>query len=48
MPCALQHTAGDPRTRTRGVTAHIFLDGADGVNPGASNANAEGGFPSAK
>ena len=42
-PVPLQCTAGDPQTHI--AEQPISLDGADGVSPGAPNANAEGGDP---
>ena len=39
----LQRTAGDPHTHALMAEQSISLDGADGVNPGAPNANVEGG-----
>ena len=44
-PVTLQRTAGDPHTHAHMAEQPISLYGADGVTPGASNANAEGGGP---
>ena len=43
-PVTLQRTAGDPHTHTN-TWRPISLDDADGVSPGAPNANAEVGDP---
>ena len=44
-PVTLQRTAGDPHTHAHMAEQPISLDGADGVSPGAPNANAEGRDP---
>ena len=44
-PVTLQRTAGDPHTHAHMAEQPISLDGADGVRPGAPNANVEGGDP---
>ena len=41
----LQRTARDPHTHAHMAEQPTSLDGADGVSPGAPNANAEGGDP---
>ena len=44
-PVTLQRTARDPHTHAHMAEQPTSLDGADGVSPGAPNANAEGGDP---
>ena len=42
-PVTPQRTAGDPHTHAHMAKQPISLNGADGVSPGAPNANPEGG-----
>ena len=44
-PVTLLRTAGHPQTHAHMAEQPISLDGANGVSPGASNANVEGGDP---
>ena len=46
MPCdTATHSGGSTHTRAHMAEQPIFLDGVDGVSPGAPNANAKGGHP---